>query len=114
MVKVISDIENSDIIFVKASVKKSYEAQSRPAVIQFFEKFPKKGNCNCPVGASGLCCHILVRLLYLKHIKETGEKILELTCTEQIQKWHRRSGKGSIPMMPLKRIKTKISQKERQ
>ena len=31
--------------------------------------------------------------------------ILALTCTEQIQKWHRRTKKGSIPMMTLRRIK---------
>ena len=43
MVKVISDIENPDIIFVKASVKKYYGVQSRPAVIHFiFEGIPKK------------------------------------------------------------------------
>ena len=35
------------------------------------------------------------------------EKILELTCTQQLQKWHRRSMKGSIPMVPLNEIKRK-------
>ena len=111
-VKVIADIENPSIIYVKASVKKSYGVQSRPAVVQFLEGLPQKGHCNCPVGASGLCCHTLALLLYLKHFKETGEKILELTCTEQIQKWHRRTGKGSIPMMPLKRIKPKSAKRK--
>ena len=40
-------------------------------------------------------------------LQRNRRKILELTCTEQIQKWHRRTGKGSIPMMPLKNIKPK-------
>ena len=43
----------------------------------------------------------------MKHFHETGEKLLELTCTEQLQKWHKRSNKGSIPLIPLKDIKIK-------
>ena len=80
---------------------------SRPAVILFQNGLPKKSHCVCPVGASGLCCHTLALLLYLKHFSETGEKILELTCTQQLQQWHRKAGKGSIPMVPLKEIKLK-------
>ena len=43
--------------------------------------------CECSVGLSGICCHILASLLFLKHFNETGEKLLELTPTEQLQKW---------------------------
>ena len=81
-IKIIADIENPNIFFVKASIKKSHGVQSRPAAIQFLENSPQKGHYNCPVRASGLCCHILALLLYLKHFEKTGEKILELTCTE--------------------------------
>ena len=80
--------------------------QSRPAVILFCGLVPSKAYCVCPVGVCGVCCHVLAILIYLKHYCETNEKILELTCTQQIQKWHRRSKKGSsIPMMPLREIK---------
>ena len=67
---------------------------------------PLKATCSCPVGLSGLFCHILA-LLFLKHYTDTNEKFLELTCMEQLQKWRRRSKKGSLPMVPLKRINPK-------
>ena len=35
---------------------------------------------------SGICCYILASLLFLKHFNDTGEKLLELTPTEQLQK----------------------------
>ena len=81
-------------------IKKSYGHVSRPAAILFHGHQPKFANCLCPVGTSGLCCHVLALLLFLKHYTETKEKILELTSTEQLQKWHRRIKKGSIPMIP--------------
>ena len=96
-----------EFLYVKAIIKKSYGQESRPAVILFKGQTRLKGHCNCPVGASGLCCHILALLLFLKHFADTKEKILELTCTEQLQKWHSRTTKGSIPMVPLTNIKVK-------
>ena len=98
---------DSTQIYVKAMIKKSYGIESRPTVILFSGITPKKAHCNCPVGTSGLCCHVLALLLFLKHFNETGEKILELTCTEQLQKWHRRTKKGSIPMVPLTNLRVK-------
>ena len=46
-------------------------------------------------------------LLFLQHFAENGKKLLELTCPEQLQKWHKRARKGSIPMLPLAQIKIK-------
>ena len=66
-----------------------------------------KATYSCPAGLSGVCCHILALLLYLKHYTDTKEKILELTCTQHLQKWHRRSKKGTIPVVSLKEIKPK-------
>ena len=111
-VKVLS--EDSDrCIYVKAMIKKSYGNTSRPAIILFKEQIPYKAHCNCPIGTSGLCCHILSLLLFLKHYNDTGEKIMELTCTQQLQKWHKRSSKGSsIPMMPLKNMKAKSAKRK--
>ena len=76
-------------------------------VILFEESLPLKAHCRCPVGFSGLCCHVLAVLLFLKHFHDTAEQLLELICTQQLQKWHRRSKKGPIPMDPLKEIKPK-------
>ena len=93
-------------------IKKSYGTIERPAVIFFKEDTPIKANCECPVGTCGLCCHVIALLLYLKHFNETGEKILELTCTQQLQKWHRRSSKGSVPMIELAKLKLKSAKKK--
>lgn len=98
-------------LFVKGTIKKSYGHQARPATILFEQGVPKKGYCHCPIGVSGLCCHILALLLFIKHYNQTGEQMLALTCTQQLQKWHRRS-KGSIPMVPLNQIKLKSATKK--
>ena len=103
----VKTIHEQSGIFVRAMIKKSYGTTIRPAVVLFQNSLPQKATCSCPVGLSGLCCHILALLLFLKHYTDTNEKILELTCTEQLQKWHRRSKKGSIPMVPLKQLKPK-------
>ena len=89
----IKTITEHNISYVKAMIKKSYGTQIRPAVILFQDSMPQKAHCSCPVGLSGLCCHVLALLLFLKHYYDTKEKLLGLTCTEQLQKWHRRSKK---------------------
>ena len=47
-------------------------------------------------------------LNYYYYYYETGEKIQALTCTEQLQKWHRSSHKSSIPMIPLREVKSAV------
>ena len=97
----------NDESFVKAMIRESYGQHPRPAVIKFMNDVPLKDNCLCAIGVSGLCCHVLAILLYLKHHYITKEKILELSCTEQLQIWHRRAKKGSLPMLPLNQLKAK-------
>ena len=109
-IKTLLDEESGDF-FVKAMVRKSYGHMARPAVILFRKGFPIKAHCNCPVGPSGICCHVLAVLLFLKHFHETGEKLVQLTCTQQLQKWHRRTNRGSIPMGPLKDIHVKSAKR---
>ena len=70
-----------------------YKAQNRPSP--------------CTIGSSGICCHVLALLLFLQHFAENGEKLLELTVTQQLQTWHKKRRKGSIPMVPLAQIKIK-------
>ena len=102
---------NEQVVYVKAMIKKSYGSMQRPTVIMFENGIPTKAHCrlfcSCPVELSGICCHVLALLLFLKHYYETGEKIQALTCTEQLQKWHRSSHKSSIPMIPLRELKVK-------
>lgn len=43
---------------------------------------PRKATCSYLVGLSGLSCHILALLLFVKHNTDTNEKTLELTYTE--------------------------------
>ena len=78
---------NSNKLYVKSVIKNSYGETTRKCVIQFdSENIPEKSHCECPVGLSEICCHILVSLLFLKHFNDTGEKLLELNPTEQLQK----------------------------
>ena len=109
----VKTLEDQGAKNVKAMIQKSYGSESRPAVILFFNNVPTNAHCNCPVGASGLCCHVIALLLFLKHYKDTGEKILRLTCTEQLQKWHKRTSKGSIPMMALAKLKLKSAKRKK-
>ena len=85
----VKTLVNGQVVYVKAMIKKSYGSMQRPTVIMFENGIPTKAHCCCPVGLSGICCHVLALLLFLKHYHETGEKIQALTCTEQLQKWHR-------------------------
>ena len=103
----VKTIHEQSGIFVRDMIKKTYGTTIRPAVVLFQNSLSQKLTCSCPVGLCGLRCHILALLLFLKHDTDTNEKILELTCTEQLQKRHRRSKKGSIPMLPLKQLKLK-------
>ena len=106
-VKTLND--GSGNLFVRALINPSFGGDARPAVIMFCNGKPVKGHCRCAVGPSGVCCHILGLLLFLKHYWETGVKLLQLTCTEQLQKWHKKCRKGSVPMLPLAQLKVKAA-----
>ena len=83
-VKVLTDFSLPDTLFVRGLIKKSYGEQNRPAVILFKNNFPQKAYCECPVGVSGLYCHVLALLLFLKHFYETKQNLLSRTCTKQL------------------------------
>ena len=105
----VQTIHGQSGIFLTATIKKPYGTTIRPAVVLFQNSLPRKATCSGPVGLSGLCCHIRALLLFLKHYTDSNETFLELICTEQLQKRHRRSKKGSIPMLPLKQLTPKSS-----
>ena len=99
-------LEQDNVTFIKGMVKKSFGQISRPAILKFVHGIPSKGHCTCPVGLSGICCHILCALHFLIHLTETGEKVVALTATQQLQRWHKKGqqGKGSIPMLPVRQL----------
>ena len=103
----VKTLQESSGIYIRLMIEKSCGTAVRPAGKYFQGNMPRKANCSWPVGLSGICCHILSLLLYLKQYSDTKEKILELTYTQQRQKWHRISKKGSIPMVSLNKIKPK-------
>ena len=67
IVSVKTVLDNEGVVYVQAMIKKSYGTEVRPAVLLFNGVNPEKGYCSFPVGSSGLCCHILALLLFLKH-----------------------------------------------
>ena len=89
--------------FVKAQIRKSYGNASRPAVIKFQSGIPQKGHCTCPVGLSGICCHVICILYFLVYYHLHDVKVLALTWTQQLQRWHKKGQKGkvSLPMIPV-------------
>ena len=66
----VKSLQETNELFVKAMIKKSYGTQIRPAVVLFHDSIPETAHCSCPVGLSGLCCYVLVVLLYLKHYSD--------------------------------------------
>ena len=111
IVSVKSITDGSGSVFVRGMIKKSYGHMTRPATIKFNGPVPICAHCPCLASLSGLCCHVISLLLLLKRHGQTGEKVLALTCTEQLQKWHKKSSKGSILMVPLSRIKVVSAQR---
>ena len=75
--------------------------------ILFCSLVPSKAHCECAIGVSGLLYVAMFKqCYYLQHYTNTKEKILELTCTQQIQTWHKKGKKGlSVPMLPLREIR---------
>ena len=93
-VKSVKVFEYESKLFIKANIYRSFSnGKTRVAVILFRNSKPSQGYCECAVGISGMCCHVICILLYLEHFTETGTKFLSLTCTQKLQKWHR---KGTI------------------
>ena len=90
IVSVKSIKDESGSVFVRRMIKKSYGHITRPATIKFNGSVPICAHCPCPVHLSDLCCHVISLLLFLKHHGQTGEKVQALTCTEQLQKWHKK------------------------
>ena len=84
----VKTLRDNSGIYICGMITKSYSTTVRLAVIYCQGNVPCKATCRCRIGLSGMCCHILALLLYLKHYTGTKEKILELTCTQQLQKWH--------------------------
>ena len=76
---------------MKASILKSYtRSVSRPATILFANNTPVKAYCGYAVGKSGLCCHVIALLIELNYYRENKKLYLNMSCTEKLQKWHKK------------------------
>ena len=74
----VKTLPNNSGIYIRGMIKKCYGTTVRP-LLYIFKVVPCKATCRCPVRLSGVCCHILALLLYLKHYTDAKEKILALT-----------------------------------
>ena len=89
-VKATKASEHSGVMYVKASILKSYTGSvSRPATILFVNNTPVKAYCGCAVGKSGLCCHVIALLIELNYYRDNKKLYLNMSCTEKLQKWHK-------------------------
>ena len=90
-VKACQTTEHSSVMYVKASILKSYTGSvRRPAAILFSKSTPVKAYCGCAVGKSGLCCHVIALLIQLNYYNDHKKLHLNMSCTEKLQKWHKR------------------------
>ena len=93
------------ITFVRAYIRRSYGMEQRPAYVKFNEKgVATSGFCTCAVGRSGLCSHAIAVLMQLVHITDHGEPLLEVSSTDRLQKWHKKSNKSTNVLKPLNEI----------
>ena len=81
IVSVKSIKDESGSVFVRGMIKKSYGHMTRPSTIKFNGSVPICAHCPCPVGLSGLCCHVISLLLFLKHHGQTGGSGINLYRT---------------------------------
>jgi len=85
----VKTLVNEQVVYVKAMIKKSYGSIQRPTVIMFENGISTKAHCCCPVGLSGICCHVLALLLFLKHYHETvGSLRIQVTPTMVLVQMH--------------------------
>ena len=105
--KIASDktLTSENAIYVKGMIKKSYGDDLRPAFLLFDGFNPEKGHCSTPVGASGLCCHILAHLLFLTNTIMMQTKRFRLYLAQNSYKSTTLKKKVSILMVPLTKIK---------
>jgi len=92
-VKAVKIIEVQENIYVKANIYKSFTSGSgvtRQVVVLFKNGKPMKGYCECSIGLCGICCHVICLLMYLEHFSTYNVQFKALTCTQKIQRWHKK------------------------
>lgn len=98
-IKTVKAFEVQENRYVKANIYKSFTSATnsgvtRPVVVLFKNGKPVKGHCDCAIGLSGICCHVICLLLYLEHYTKYRQ-FKALKCTQKIQRWHK---KGKTPI----------------
>ena len=54
-----------------------------------------KAYCGCAVGKSGVCCHVIALLIQLNYYRENKKLYLHMSCTEKLQKWHKKGNSAT-------------------
>ena len=90
--------------YVRTQVRRSYSGES-----QVYIFFPGDGRClrakcTCPVGVSGLCCHVICTLYLLRDVSQGKQMLVEIVCTSKLQQWHRKGTSTKFPSHQMKPI----------
>lgn len=107
----VSEEENS-VLWVRAFVERSFGSEQRPVYVKFVEMKPVGGFCECRIGRSGLCAHVIAVLYNLKHFTEHGEFLLPLTSTSKKQKWHKKGSVTQKVLTPINKYKVRSTVRE--
>ena len=96
-IKTVKVHKNGEVTFVKAMIIKSFGQEiTRQAVLVFKDNYPVKGYCECPIGKCEICCHAVALLLFLQHYSKHKVLLFSLTCTQKMQKWHKKGTESQI------------------
>ena len=111
--KVIED-NHSNVLFVRAVVRRSYAVKLSTVTVHILLTpcGPSKAYCECVIGRSGCCGHVIVTLNLLYHYSVTGIKLIETPCTSSRLKWKGKHTKfPSHEMVPLSKLSIKSASK---
>ena len=101
----IAKTDDNVSFFLTGMVKKSMRklSYSTRIVINVDTIEVTASECECPVGIGpyAACKHVLGMLLMLAHFFKTGELLVQLSCTEQLQSFNRPSKKYEGPPMKV-------------
>ena len=103
----VAKTDDDACFFLTGIVKKSYKKFSYNVRIAInIDASIKASQCECPVGIgpNAACKHVLGMMLMLSHFVKTGELLVQLSCTEQLQSFNRPSKKYEGPPVKIQKL----------